>query len=492
MWRAVARHELRTLRADGTLWWIALVFLVALVAGVLAGEAWRRGLEQRASDAIEDERDRYRAIDAQVQRYAKDVAARAALNAAGGSPKGGEPRDPRTPTVIGGRQGARAAILPAQPLAVLSIGQSDLLPAVLRVSTDAREQVLTSSEIENPRRLLEGRFDSTFVVVYLLPLLVLVLSYNMLSGEQEQGTLALIASQPVALSRVLLVKAGVRLLVCLSALLAAATVALLLVGLPLGRSGDMARLGLWVTGVSLYATFWLSLAIWLGARARSSAAAAMTLTGTWIVLTLVWPALANLAVNAWYPVPSRVEMVQAVRDASDAANAKGSQLLAAFYQDHPELAAGSVDAAIADFNVTRVAVAAEVERQVAPVIARYDTQLARQRAAVAWLALTSPAMLLRTLCDDVAGTGAARHARFVQQVAAFHDQWRAYFTPRIVQRVTLRDLNEVPVFGFVDETALDVGVRALPALGVLCVTTCLCLSLGLARIRRYRVADSQS
>ena len=35
-----------------------------------------------------------------------------------------------------------------------------------------------------------GRFDLAFVTVYLLPLLVLALSYNVLSEEREQGTLA--------------------------------------------------------------------------------------------------------------------------------------------------------------------------------------------------------------------------------------------------------------------------------------------------------------
>ena len=44
-----------------------------------------------------------------------------------------------------------------------------------------------------------GRFDLAFVLIYLYPLLILALTYNLLSAEKEQGTLALALSQPVSL-----------------------------------------------------------------------------------------------------------------------------------------------------------------------------------------------------------------------------------------------------------------------------------------------------
>jgi ABC-2 type transport system permease protein len=42
--------------------------------------------------------------------------------------------------------------------------------------------------------------------VFLFPLRILALSYNLLSAEREQGTLALVLSQPVRLSTVVLGK----------------------------------------------------------------------------------------------------------------------------------------------------------------------------------------------------------------------------------------------------------------------------------------------
>lgn len=91
-------------------------------------------------------------------------------------------------------------LLPPGLLAPLAIGQSDLLPYYFKVSTDSRETIMASNEIENPNRLLAGRFDLALVLIFLYPLLILALTYNMLSVEQEQGTLALVLSQPVSLA----------------------------------------------------------------------------------------------------------------------------------------------------------------------------------------------------------------------------------------------------------------------------------------------------
>jgi hypothetical protein len=41
------------------------------------------------------------------------------------------------------------------------------------VTTDAKEDVTAGTELENPHRLLTGRFDVAFVLICLYPLLIL-------------------------------------------------------------------------------------------------------------------------------------------------------------------------------------------------------------------------------------------------------------------------------------------------------------------------------
>ena len=96
---------------------------------------------------------------------------------------------------------------PPVPLAALAVGQSDLLPYYYDVSIYTNESTFQQNgEVENPLNLMVGRFDLAFVVIYLLPLLVLALSYNVLSEEREQGTLALTLSQPVSARSVVAAK----------------------------------------------------------------------------------------------------------------------------------------------------------------------------------------------------------------------------------------------------------------------------------------------
>jgi ABC-2 type transport system permease protein len=189
-------------------------------------------------------------------------------------------------------------------------------------------------------------------------------------------------------------------------------------------------------------------------------------------------------------MPSRVQMVQAVREASDAATARGSQLLAKYYEDHPELAPGSAEQAMNDFNMTRVAVAGEVSRVVRPVVQRYETQLARQQTTAALLRFLSPALLARDVLDELAGTGDPRHRHFMRQVDRFHQEWRDYFTPLIVKRMTVRDLDQIPSFRFEPEPPGPVAARlAIGFLGLVVPAAALTV-FGWRRLRRYPITES--
>ena len=69
---------------------------------------------------------------------------------------------------------------------------------------------------------------------------------------------------------------------------------------------------------------------------KGSATNAMTLAGCWPVGVVLLPASIT-GRDDGYPVPSRVQMIQAIRTASDSAMAEGFRVLARYYKDHPEL-----------------------------------------------------------------------------------------------------------------------------------------------------------
>jgi ABC-2 type transport system permease protein len=469
-------HEWRSLRGDATLVLVAVLFGGCLAYGMWNGIRFVAGhaatLDQVVAEEtarLDDLRARTAALDAGTERVSPFA-------------------DPRNPDAFARRLGPRYAVLPPTPLAALSIGQSDLLPAYYKVSSEAREVVLAATEIENPHRLLTGPFDLAFVVIYLYPLMILALSYHLLSQEKEQGTLALLLSQPLRLRDVVVGKVCVRALLFVALVAGVAVLGLLVAGTSALRVTTLARFGLWVAVVTAYGGVWFALAVWVASFGRGSSTNAMVLAGLWLVLVILLPALFNLAATTLYPVPSRVEMIQAMRDASDEATARGSQLLAEFYEHHPELAADSTERAANDFAVIRLAVADSVEREVRPGVEHYEAQLERQQALVAQLRPLSPAIVAQDAINDLAGSGTARHRHFVSQVDRFHERWRAYFAPKIVRRAQVGSFDDLPAFVYEEEPGAAVTGRVAIALAWLVVPGLAIAVVGLRRLARYPVA----
>ena len=105
--------------------------------------------------------------------------------------------DPRSLTNIAW-DAPRVVAMEPVPLALVSTGQSDLFTHYAKPKIYGEAYTLGFSELSNPVQLLFGSFDLAFVCIYLLPLLVLAFSYNILSADKESGVLKLTFSQPVS------------------------------------------------------------------------------------------------------------------------------------------------------------------------------------------------------------------------------------------------------------------------------------------------------
>jgi ABC-2 type transport system permease protein len=444
------KHEWRSLRADRTLWIIVPLFAVIIGYGVYNGVSWVRFQRATLDAAASEERERY----SQARQEISEIE----MNGKAVSPF----VDPRLPSVASGRSGTRYAQLPPATLSALSVGQSDLYPYYFKVSRASKQNFTTNDEIENPTNLLAGRFDLAFVIIYLFPLLILALSYNLISLEREQGTLAMMMSQPVALRSFVAGKVGLRAIVVLALAIGFSLAGVLLGGVNLTAEGAWWRLLCWIGIVAAYGAFWFALAVAVNAFGKSSATNALALAGLWLVFVLLVPSLLNVAVTSIYPVPSRVEMIQATRRASAEATAKGSQLLAKYFEDHPELTEGG-KADPNDFYTRSIATQEETERLVQPVIGHFDRQVIGQQSLVNRFRFLSPAIVTQAALNDVAGASVARYRHFLALVDDFHQTWKSYFNPRIVRKVKLgpEDYDRFPNFAFREEPSGSVAGRVV-------------------------------
>jgi ABC-2 type transport system permease protein len=212
------------------------------------------------------------------------------------------------------------------------------------------------------------------------------------------------------------------------------------------------------------------------------------LAGCWLAFVLLIPSLLNVAIKSAHPVPSRVEMIQAMRAASDEITAQRSKLMARYLEDHPELAGASSDT-MAQLAIRNVAMMEETERRVQPVLERFDRQLALQQNLVDRYRFLSPAILTQAALYDLAGSNTFRYKHFLGLVDGFHRQWRNYFFPLMLKGVKLSesDIAEMPRFRFQEEASSTVVTRVSSALAGLVILTAIIMVAAARMLGHYPI-----
>lgn len=412
--------EWRLLTRDRGAWVIMVLFAVALIYGL--GNGARVAQQQRETA---------RALAKDGATFREQVRQALAQQSI----------DPRA---VAGR--GATAVLPPAPLPWLAIGQSDLTPGhenvvLWRLATPGDSR----AELENPTQLLAGRFDLAFVLVWLFPLCLLALLYDVLARDRESGTLRLGLAQGVTAHRWLWHRALVRAAPILGLAMLATAATVLGVGWG-GRSRWVFALLI----VAAYGLFWVTLVAAVNTVVRNAAAAAAALGSAWVVLVLIAPTLLNVTVESLYPTPSRPELVAAARRASGDAEQRGGELLNSFYRDHPELAPPGRQA---DLAAQQLTVQEEVSRAIEPVRQRFDQQLARQQAVVSRWRLASPAITMQEALTDLAGTGYWRYREFRTQIEEFKAGVAEFYAPKIHRReaLTISEYGNMPQFAFREE-----------------------------------------
>jgi ABC-2 type transport system permease protein len=361
------------------------------------------------------------------------------------------------------------ATMPPQPLAALSTGTADGFPYVARVSIFSDKFGLfdDASGTENPAALAFGRFDLAFAVTWLLPLVVIACTYNLLSAERESGTLALTLAHPVSLRTVGVAKALVR-----GGVLAAAVAIAAVAGLAAtaGRFGgrEAALTGVFAFVAIVYVAFWISAACAVNAQGWSSAANALALGTLWLLLVIVLPSLLSLGLSIAAPPPSRPDLANGMRLAYVRAKDKAPEVLADYYRDHPEYAPDSgtnIDKAVREYWAVQQRAAGDMAR----AARRFDAALEAQRRLAGRLQFVSPAILLQRVLDGLSGNNHERFQSFSDQVQHYFDQVQASLTPSMFRSapLTLAQYDGLPQFRFKEEPlARQLDSVAAPALGL--------------------------
>jgi ABC-2 type transport system permease protein len=365
----------------------------------------------------------------------------------------------------------RDAMFELTPLAFLSVGQVDIQTPGLRALWPGRylyQSEPIANQTRSPLKMAVGNPDMTFVVVYLVPLLILTMGYNLIAGERDAGTLSLLFAQPVRPRTVIAAKVLLRAAVFLVAFLLPLSIGVWIARVDLSLHETKIAFVAWIFAALLYAFVWLSLTIAVNAFGWSAAKNALLLSLCWLLFVVLVPSLSAFVCSLLYPLPSPIAEINAKRGAmmttriyAIAQNTKelaqpdsqANRYIELFCKNHLDLGCSSSSELERKETLLAAAPMEEVNRLTKPIDEELTEQWRRQERLMGVLRFFSPASLIESVLTDLAGTGAERYGRFREQALAAQKQWRYYFVVKNFRRELLRpeDYDRFSYFHFQEE-----------------------------------------
>lgn len=344
------------------------------------------------------------------------------------------------------------------PWAALSLGLRDVNPSYVKLRLLGLHNQLYATDNANPMKLLSGNFDLAFVLVYLLPLLIIALGFNLLSAEREEGILTLLLAQPVRPATVVAAKLVFRLALVLGLTGLLSVVGMLWASVPLDG-----RVTTWLALTTLYCLFWFGVVLVVTAWQRPSAVNAVALLGVWLVLVVLVPSLLNLAVAAARPVPQGLELTIKQREEIHAGwDQPKTETMNRFFALYPQW---RDTATIRERFVWRWYYAFQHlgDQAVAPQAAAYARGLQARYDLVEQLNLLSPAINAQSSFNALAGSDLPTHLAFQRSATHYHDALRAFYYPFLFRQVefTHADYAREPTHSFTSTPELTTAQHGL-------------------------------
>jgi ABC-2 type transport system permease protein len=376
--------------------------------------------------------------------------------------------------------------LPPAPLADFAIGQSDLLPYLGALSLwDPDIRLFSRYEFDDPIALALGAFDLSKAVILVLPLLLIVLSFDALSADRDAGRLALMLAQGARIRSLFWARLSVRATAMLGVLFLVACCALLV---PVDAVSLAARLpffGLWLLATLLYGGFWIGVIAWIASGNRSGAVNLAALLLVWAGLTVLLPAGVAAIAEAAYPMPSRLAYLADAREVEIETELAESETAAGFVLDHPGMV---IDATSQMPAYVRTAFLAtkSVDAATRPTLLQFEGAAARRERSLRFMRYLSPAIAAHGVFVDIAGSSAQRHRQYLAKARALKAQYADLAGPSIVagRRLPLEQAAALPSLRLQSEEASAALRRNISALGLLGLVTGLLLWLADRRLRR--------
>lgn len=312
---------------------------------------------------------------------------------------------------------------PPSNFAFAAMGQRDASSWKHRLRMLALEGQIYEHDPGNPELALIGRFDFSFFAAFVLPLVLILVLYDLQASERSAGRInLLIASAHDGGSlwwRRALPRSG-------GILLAAAV--------PLFAAGAFSGAGFGtllaaLVMLALYVSFWTLICLWLARWTRPAPVILAALVGVWVMLSTVLPAGSRTVIDAMVPIPAGADILMTQREAvNDAWDLPVEVTMRPFAERHSEWAnyAHSGDG----FDWGWYYAFQQVGDQTVEALSQAHTagRVERERLAD-WFAIAAPPALLHRRLQALAGTDMSSVIAYENKVRDFHSELRTYYYP---------------------------------------------------------------
>ncbi|MCC3861407.1 DUF3526 domain-containing protein [Pseudemcibacter aquimaris] len=365
-----------------------------------------------------------------------------------------------------------------------AIGQSDFLPFTGEVALrQANIKLFSKYEFDDPVSLALGAFDLSKAVIFILPLLLIVLCFDVLSSERDSNRLGLTMAQGINLRSFFWRRVFVRGSIVLGLTIVVSTL-MFIIQTNEFTSGRLSMFFIWLTGVILYAFFWMGIISFIASKNKNGETNVISLLILWAGFTLIIPAAATSVTETIYPTPSRLAYMAEAREMENEAGQEIADIANKYLLDHPELSI-SDESEMPAFLRTGFIVTKTTDEAISPILEEFETTALERENTLGLLRYLSPAITTHILFNDAAGTSSKRHNDYQKAVRDFKNQYAERVGPLIMsnQRLSMDEFNNIAEFHFDDQKAGQVFSNNLVALLFLALLSGILLIMADKRVR---------
>ena len=331
---------------------------------------------------------------------------------------------------------------PPSSLAFISRGIRDDLPWKHRIRMLALEGQIYESDAGNPELSTLGKLDFAFVAAFLLPLLSILLLYDLRATEIRSNRWAFLSVTFGNGNRLLLSRAALR-----SALLyVAITLPFIIISTVAGVS--IADTFPVLVAVAVNCLFWLALAFLVFTRIESGPTTAALLLGCWFVFAVAIPVAGKHLVEQFITVPKGGELLLAQRETvNDAWDLPKESTMTPFLERHPQWS--NTAQIIKPFEWKWYYAFQQVgDQTVEPISSALRSGIAHRDKVMSLVALVSPSLLTDRLLSKAAKTDIRSFQRYDRCVRDFHLSLREFHYPMLFGNVVYssKEMAKLPTY----------------------------------------------